>query len=333
MNIKAPIAAIIVAMCMAACTGFGNAPYQKCEGSVWATTYHITYRSHKPLHDSIIHVMKQVEMSLSPFADSSTVSLINSGLSVSTDTLFRRIFNASKKVNTLSHGAFDPTVAPLVNLWGFGYRNAPTPPTEAMIDSALRLVGIAKCRIVADTIVRPDKRMEFNFSAITKGYGCDLVGEMLRRNGCRDYMVEIGGEIAVSGTNPRGEKWHIMVDAPEENDTAVVHSRMAVIAITEAGVATSGNYRNYRKSSQGKVWHTIDPVTGHPARQHILSATVIAPSAMLADALATACMAMPIADAVTMIEAIPGTSALFVQPADSSYSIIRTSHFPPPLNF
>lgn len=103
-----------------ACSGFGNAPYQKCEGSVWATTYHITYRSHRPLDDSIIHVMRQVEMSLSPFTDSSTVSRINNGVSVSTDTLFRRIFLASKEVNKLSHGAFDPTVAPLVNLWGFG---------------------------------------------------------------------------------------------------------------------------------------------------------------------------------------------------------------------
>lgn len=311
-----------------ACSGFGNAPYQKCEGSVWATTYHITYRSHRPLDDSIIHVMRQVEMSLSPFTDSSTVSRINNGLSVSTDTLFRRIFLASKEVNKLSHGAFDPTVAPLVNLWGFGYRNTGIPPTDAMIDSALTLVGIDRCHIIADTIVRPTPHTEFNFSAITKGYGCDLIGDMLQRNGCTDYMVEIGGEMAVSGANPRGDRWHVMVDAPIESDTSVIHSRMAVIAITDAGVATSGNYRNFRQGEHGKVWHTIDPVTGRPAHPHILSATVVAPSAMLADALATACMAMPLDQAVDMIEHTPAAAAMFVQPADSTYRITRTSRFP-----
>lgn len=318
--------AIIMALAAASCSD--STPYRKCEGAVWATTYHITYRSSRMLDDSIIAVMQKVEMSLSPFADSSLISRINENLTDSTDELVRRIFVASQDVNRLSQGAFDPTVAPLVNLWGFGYRDSGREPSQQQIDSALTLVGILECRLEGNRLIKRHSATEFNFSAITKGYGCDLIGEMLRRNGCNDFIVEIGGEVVASGLNQYGEPWRIMIDAPVDNDTAVVHKRMAVISATDCGVATSGNYRNFRTTASGRAWHTISPSTGRPCVSPTLSATVIAPDAMTADALATACMAMQPDAALKMINSLDSVKALLVTADSTGYVLHPSVGFP-----
>lgn len=314
---------ILVLLTLVGCTAPQR--YHTMEGAVWNTTYHITYQASVNLDDSVRALMKQVELSLSPFNKNSLISQINRGDSATADTLLRRIFLASKDVNLRSNGAFDPTVAPLVNLWGFGYRKTGIEPTRTSLDSILEYVGIAQCSITPDGyIVKKHPSTEFNFSAITKGYGCDLIGEMLQRHGCENFMVEIGGEIALTGVNPRGKSWRIMVDAPIDNDTAVVHERMAVIEPGSGGIATSGNYRNYRQTSEGKIWHTISPVTGSPAHTDLLSATVIAPNAMLADAYATSCMAMDCADAVKMLSEVNGVEALLV----TADTIVTTPGFP-----
>ncbi|MDE6860249.1 MAG: FAD:protein FMN transferase [Duncaniella sp.] len=310
--------------------------FRTCEGAVWNTTFHITYKADIDLDDSIRTVMKRVEMSLSPFNDNSLISRINRGEEVPADSLLCRIFLASQEVNRCSGGAFDPTVAPLINLWGFGYRNSGIEPTQQSIDSIMPVVGIASCLITPEgMILKKSQGTEFNFSAITKGYGCDLVGEMLARNGASDYMVEIGGEIALAGKNPHDRAWRIMIDAPIDNDSAVVHERMAVIEPGTGGVATSGNYRNYKQTSAGKVWHTISPLTGYPAHTDLLSATIIAPNAMLADAYATSCMAMNCESAIEMLDSIPDTEGLLVtldsgHAPDSAptYKIVTTKGFP-----
>lgn len=321
--------AITAALALSALTGcdFGKS-YRRCEGVIWATSYHITYRSDKMLDDSVLAVLRDVEQSLSPFIDSSLVSDINTGATDLTDSLFRRIFLTSQTVSRLSGGAYDPTIAPLVNLWGFGYRTTGTEPTQQQIDSARALVGILDCRLEGDRIIKRNPATEFDFSSITKGYACDLVGDMLRRNGCNDFIVEIGGEVKASGENDRGQGWRIMIDAPVENDTAVVHSGIAVIEITDCGVATSGNYRNYRNTSSGKKWHTISPSTGRPAVSSTLSATVIAPDAMTADALATACMVLPADSALAMIRRLPSTEALLVTAGPKGFILSSTPGFP-----
>ncbi len=299
--------------------------YRTADGAVWNTTYHITYRASVDLHDSIRAVMRGVEASLSPFSKSSLISRVNRGEAVVADTLMIRVLTESRRVWELSGGAFDPTVSPLINLWGFGYKPGDPEPSQAKIDSLLPLVGIGECHISASgEVVKKAPGTEFNFSAITKGYGCDLVGEMLARNGATDYMVEIGGEIALRGSNPRGEKWRIMVDAPVEGADGPVHEELAVVALTDCGVATSGNYRNFRETGEGRAWHTISPVTGRPAHTDILSATVVAPTAMLADALATACMASRATDALAMMRRIPDAEALLV----TADTLLRTPGFP-----
>ena len=317
------IAALLL-MVVSGCTP--PASYRTLEGGVWNTIYRVTYRADKDLQDTILAAMKSVEMSLSPFAEGSVISAVNRGDSTArADGHLRRVFEASQQVNRLSQGAFDPTVAPLVNLWGFGYKSGQGDPTPEAIDSLLLTVGLAECSISDDgRVVRKSPRTEFNFSAITKGYGCDMVGQALERNGVTDYLVEIGGEIAAHGVSPRRAKWRVSIDAPVENDTSIVHERMAVIEISDCGVATSGNYRNYRQGADGKVWHTISPATGRPALTDLLSATVVAPSCMLADALATSCMAMESRRAMAMIDSLPGIEALLVT-ADTT---LITNGFP-----
>lgn len=312
------IAAIVMYFMPDDCSGaqWHRAKWHKAQGAVWNTTYSITYRADRDLADSISAVFREVEMSLSPFNPASRISLINRGESMQTDSLIARVFGISQRVCSLSGGNFDPTVSPLVNLWGFGYSRRPADgkapaPTQAEIDSALRLVGIADCLIVNGLMEKKAPGTTFNFSAVTKGYGCDLIGAMLTRNGCEDYMVEIGGEMALRGHNPRGTDWQVQIDAPVEG--AATHEAMRVVALTDCGVATSGNYRNFRVDSLGRhLGHTISPRDGRPYATDILSATVVAPTCAEADALATACMASPEADAVAMLKGMGDVRALLV---------------------
>ncbi|MCC8036522.1 MAG: FAD:protein FMN transferase [Bacteroidales bacterium] len=329
----------IAAICLTACTT--RPQWRETSGSAWNTYYHITYKAPVDLADSVIAVMRQVELSLSPFNPESRISKINRGESSQADSLILRVLLASQEVNRLSNGAFDPTVGPLINLWGFGEKgHGAWEPTQAQIDSALALVGIQQSSIDQHLIIsKAHPGTTFNFSAITKGLGCDLVGEMLARNGATDYMVEIGGEIALRGFNPRGEKWRIMIEKPVDNDSTAERQSFDVIQATNCGIATSGNYRNFHRQASGQhLGHTISPATGHPISTKVLSATVIAPTCMIADALATAYMATPIQESQQLgataprdsiegfpIAPPPGVAVLLILPD----TVITSPDFPP----
>ncbi len=328
--IGAAVLACAVFLTLSSC-GRPESDYRKSAGSIWNTTYHITYNSAKELDDSITEVLQEVGNSLSPFQEGSLISRINNGERIKPDSMFCKVFAASQQINHLSGGAFDPTVAPLVNLWGFGWEQANAAPTKEQIDSALSYVGIAQCGIEEGYLRKKHPETSFNFSAIAKGFGGDMVAEMFLRNNCNDFMIEIGGDIVLSGKNAKKEPWHIMIDAPIENDSTPEHQCMAIIEISNCGIATSGNYRNFHSTGEGeKVWHTISPSTGYPVVSSTLSATVIAPSAMLADALATSCMAMEADSAIAMIEKIPEASALLVTADDDKkdWQIRTSSRFP-----
>lgn len=287
------------------------AQWQQREGAVWNTVYHITYRAPLPLDDSIEACFRMVDASLSPFNPSSLISRINRNESARADSLIAKMLRMSQDVCRSSSGRFDPTVSPLINLWRFGYTGKSTDaenwePTQQQIDSALQYVGILDCNITSDgTLTKKAPETTFNFSAITKGYACDLIAEMMMRNGVEDAMVEIGGEVRVIGHNPSGTPWRLQVDfpTPQAEGEAPQHRRLDVIEVTDCGVATSGNYRNFHESkSLGDIGHTIDPRTGYPARSELLSATVIAPTCAEADAYATAAMACPtLSDALKLL--------------------------------
>ncbi len=306
-------------------------PYRQCEGVVWATTFHITYSSNVVLDDSIRAIMREVDESLSAYNDASLVSRINRCDTDLTDSMFRRVFMESLRINEISGGRFDPTIAPLSKLWGFDTgEELKRQPAREQLDSVMRLVGIAGCSLTENAhIVKKDSLTTFNFSAIAKGYGCDLIGDMLSRNGVTDYMVEIGGEIVVRGKNSRGSDWRIMIDAPINNADSIVHDGMAVIEIDSCGVATSGNYRNYKILDGEVIGHTMSPFTGEPAKSNILSVTVLAPECITADAIATACMIMPLDSARIMVERLEGVSALFVTAKENGeWELVPTTGFP-----
>lgn len=290
----------LVCLSMGSCQRKGE--WRTVSGAVWNTTYNIKYYGPENLADSVMEVIGRVGRSLSPFNKSSLVSQINRMEAKQTDTLFRRMFALSLRVNEASGGLFDPTVSPVVNLWKFGYTgkvdaDSVWEPSQAQIDSAMTAVGIRRCSITSEGVLRrATPPATFNFSAVAKGYACDLVLEMLRRNGVDNAMVEIGGEIACCGRNPRGEMWHIQVDKPEFEPGAPRHNAYKILEITDCGVATSGNYRNYHRDSHGRVGHTISPLTGRPVVNDILSVTVVAPTCAEADAWATAAMASHSAD-------------------------------------
>lgn len=303
---------IFIALLAIACS-CARTSYRRASGAVWGTTYHITYNAGRNLDDSIVAEMRRVELSLSAFDAASTVSRINRGETDSADSMFAEVFALSQRVSALSGGAFDPTVAPLVNLWGFGYRPSAdgSLPDSAAVARAMQAVGIARCTISDGRVIKSDSATEFDFSAIAKGYGVDCVARMLRRNGCTDYMVEIGGEVATAGRNPHGHIWRIAVDAPLSGNPG--DSTLHVIELDNAAVATSGNYRNYISiSADSVIGHTIDPRTGYPAARSTLSATVVAPTCALADALATACMASDPATAAAIADSIAGLRIILV---------------------
>lgn len=303
--------------------------YRDFSGAVWHTSYNIQYEAAKDLNDSIVNVFKEVEATLSAFNDSSLISRVNkSHTPLMCNTMLTELFNESKRINLISKGAFDPTVGPLVNMWGFGRnRDSVKTVSPVMIDSALARVGIDDCRIdVSGKLIKKHPDTEFNFSAIAKGYACDKISEMFNRNGLKNYLIEIGGEIVLKGHNPKNSSWRIMIESPITDSQWDAN----VIELADGAVASSGNYRNYREIDGQIVSHTISPFTGYPIQTDILAVTVVAPSCMTADAVATACMVMNLDSAYAMVDRIPNVEALFITGIgqDGKPSVITTKKFP-----
>ncbi len=297
------------------------------DGCTWGTTYHIVYRADADLHDSIRIVMAQIDSSLSMFNPHSLVSRVNAGTDSAADGHFRAVMDVATRVNTLSGGRFDPTVGPVVNLWGFGPDGERAIPDSAAIAVALRSVGLAECGLTPQgRIVKKSPETYFDFSAVAKGYGVDCVADMLARNGVSDFMVEIGGEVVVQGTNPSGRPWRIQVDAPTASMT---HDGLTVLEMgpQRRALASSGNYRNFRTDSTGvRFGHTIDPRTGRPVQTDVLAATIRTERCAEADALATACMTMSADSALAMLERADVPGMVITVVADS-FVMLSTPQF------
>ena len=265
--------------------------YFSHEGVVWTTDYHITYEASHDLGDSIQIILNDLDMSVSPYNKASLISALNENKLTVADTHIKRLLNASRAIHHESGGAFDPTVMPLVNAWGFGYKNGAL-PTRAQLDSILQFVGMDMLALHGDTLVKSDPRVMLDFSSIAKGMACDEIGRMLVRNGAVNWLVEIGGEVMASGVNSRGTAWQVSVDMPVDEQEEVSHESALAISLDSGAVATSGNYRKWRMEGDSKLSHIIDPHTGESRAGTLLSVTVIARDCMTADAWATACMVM-----------------------------------------
>ena len=267
-------------------------PYHHDHGMVFGTLYNITYQHDDNLKEEIESTLHQVDLSLSPFNAQSVISHINDNSDMKTDELFREVFELSQRVSSATGGAFDITVAPLVNAWGFGFKQG-IDPERSTIDSLLQLVGYEKVSINRQGyLTKTDPRLLLDCSAVAKGYGCDLVARMFRRHDVDNFMIEIGGEIVVSGQSERRQPWRIGVNKPVDDTLSVSTEQQAILSITDRAMATSGNYRNFYYKGGKKFAHTIDPHTGYPVDHSLLSATVIARNCATADAWATAFMVL-----------------------------------------
>ena len=293
--------------------------YRTAQGLVFGTSYHITYLYNADLQEDIEQTLALVDNALSMFNPESTISEVNRSESVSVDdTLFLKVFRRAMEISDLTCGAFDITVAPAVNAWGFGFKHAEN-IRQATIDSLLEITGYRKIHETDGMIVKDDPRIMLDCSAIAKGFGSDMVAGMLRSKGINDFMVEIGGEIVLSGQNPKGKLWNIGISKPVDDSLSVSSELQTVIPITDIAMATSGNYRNFYVKDGRKYAHTIDPHTCQPVSHNLLSATVFAPDCATADALATSMMVMGLDSAQALLSRHPEIQAyLIYQTPDGS---------------
>ena len=287
-----------------------STPYQRNEGKIFGTSYRITYKSSTDLADEIQQKLQEVNSSLSPFEPTSIISKINNNQENEPDSMFLYVFNMAQKVSQATNGAFDITVAPLVNTWGFGFKHG-TNPDSTTIDSLRNYVGYNKIAAENGKIKKQHPETTLNCSAIAKGYGCDVVASLLQSHDINDYMVEIGGEVALKGNNDKGTPWVIGVSRPSD-DGNLTNELQTVLRLTNCCMATSGNYRNFRFINGKKDSHTIDPHTGYPVEHTLLSATVIADECAYADALATAFMVMGLEKAIEFSEQHPEIESYFI---------------------
>ena len=278
-----------------------STPYQHDEGQVFGTFYHITYQNDSSLNDEILAELAKVDSALSMFNKQSVISRVNRGEDVQTNKMFDTVFNLAEKISDDTDGAFDITVAPLVNLWGFGFKTG-NQPTKAAIDSLRSIVGYRKVTLKDGHVRKADPRVMLDCSAIAKGYGCDVVAALLRRHGIDNYMVEIGGEVVTQGISEKRLPWKIGVTKPADDSLAVDKELQTVLNVKNMAMATSGNYRNFYYKNGKKYAHTIDPKTGYPVQHSILSATVLAKHCAEADAYATSFMVMGMEGAKRILE-------------------------------
>lgn len=285
--------------------------YNSITGFVFGTVYNITYQYKGDLKSEIEAELKRFDFSLSPFNDSSVISRVNRNEELVTDTFFQKCFNRSMEISRETKGAFDITIAPLANAWGFGFKKGAF-PDSLMIDSLLQITGYDKVKLVDGKVTKNDPRIMLSCSAVAKGYAVDVVAHFLESKGIKNYIVDIGGEVVVKGKNSQGGLWRIGINKPIDDSLSRQKDLQTILEITNAGLATSGNYRNYYYKDGKKYAHTIDPRTGYPVQHSILSSTVIAKDCMTADALATAFMVMGLEEAEKFCKADPNIDAYFI---------------------
>lgn len=288
-----------------------NTPFQKDEGMVFGTIYHITYQSNTNYQKEIEAELQKVDNSLSPFNKTSIISRINRNEKVKVDEMFSEVFQLAEKISGDTDGAFDITVAPMVNAWGFGFKTG-NPPTRQTIDSLRAIVGFHTVSLQDGYVIKKNPKTMLDCSAIAKGYGTDVVARFLKKKGVQNFMVEIGGEIVVNGNSEKLQPWRIGINKPTDDSLNINQAIQDVVSVSNIAMATSGNYRNFYYKNGKKYAHTIDPKTGYPVQHNILSATVFADDCATADAYATSFMVLGLDGAKKILEKHPELCAYLI---------------------
>lgn len=265
----------------------------KISGAAQGTSYHITYLAgqHSNYREAFDSIFKKIDESLSTYVAASIISRINrNDTAVIVDDYFSDVFNKSIEVSNKTNGVFDVTVAPIINAYGFGFTKKEK-VNKILIDSLLKNIGYKKVRLEGKKLVKEIPEVMLDFNAIAQGYTVDVLASFLESKGINNYLVEVGGELRAKGRNIDDSCWTVGIEQPNEipTDGELLHS---IIQIKNKSLATSGNYKKYYVEDGKKITHIINPFTGYPAKNNLLSATVIAGDCMTADAYATAFMVM-----------------------------------------
>lgn len=260
-------------------------------GQTQGTYYHIKYmiEDGESLKKNIDSLLIVIDNSLSTYNPNSLISRINNGEIIATDLMLRTVFRTANEVYENTNGAFDCSITPLVNAWGFGFSNKEKMDTARVIE-LLNLVDFKKIKLSNDTILM-NKNMMLDFNSLAQGYTVDLIAHMFDSIGLDNYLIEVGGEIKSKGKNPDNNFWTIGVDRPNE----IINPKdrfQFILNLFNNSLATSGNYRKFYQENGVKYSHVINPKTGFPSFNKLLSVTVIHESCMKADAYATAFMVM-----------------------------------------
>ena len=314
----------LVGVCLSGCAP--EPTYYEVTGRLH-TPYHIKFQYTESLEEEIDAQLDYFYHLFNAFDSTSVISRVNRGEPVEVDTLFQKVFNRAQEVAALTDGAYDITCAPLINLWGFGFKDGDT-VTAAAIDSVRAFIGYEKVHLEENRVVKADPRVILNMSSIADGTVCDMIAAMFESKDIQNYMVEFGGEMRVKGLNPSGEAWRLGITKPTDDSTGLNQELQQIIRFPmPRGMATSGNYRNFYVKDGKKYAHTIDPIEGCPVQRDILSATIVAADGMTADACATAFMVLGSERAKRFYERMKGID-YYIICADSTGQGFRVEYSP-----
>ena len=323
---------LLSSLLLAACAN--DTTYHRIEGFAQGGTFHIVCNplngiSEEQLRQRIGSCLQEIDFTLSGYNKGSILSKLNAGEDVPLNDIFIDCFNRSKRIWEESQGAFDPSSAPLFDLWGFGFSNRGTVTQEA-IDSLRAFIGMdllsLEQREDGVHLVKADPRVKLNFNAVAQGFSCDCVGKILDEVGCTNYLIDIGREILCKGVNAVGTPWRVGLDKPIDGNFDEGADLQAIINVSDCGIVTSGNYRNYYMENGQKYSHTIDPSTGWPVTHNLLSATVVACDATTADAYATWMMVIGVERARKILESRADLEGLLVYDRDGEMVSYQTEN-------
>jgi len=300
------------------------------QGKTQGTFYSATYLQPEgiDLQPKIEERLHEFDLSLSTYNPKSIISQINQNVdSVRTDAFFDEMYKMARSVSEKTNGAFDITVAPLVNAWGFGSGDQKR-DKDPDLSKILPIIGYQKIKLENSKIIKQNPQIKLDASALAQGLSTDVISRLLEENGCMEYMVEIGGEVMCKGLNPKGEKWKIGIDKPIDDPSNGSQEFQTIVSLSNVAINTSGNYRQFYYRDGKKYAHEIDPRSGYPVVHNLLSATVTAPNCMQADAYATAFMILGVDSAMQICKSIPDMDCYLIYvDKDGKNQVIYTDGF------
>jgi thiamine biosynthesis lipoprotein len=316
----------IIVILITTISSYSQLESAEIEGDTQGTTYHIIYldTKHRNLQPEIEKLLIDFDFSVSTYNPYSIITRVNQNdKEVRVDKYFKACFKKAKEVWKNSNGAFDPTVLPLTNIWGFG-PGKKSEIEKTKIDSILQFVGLNLIDLKGSKIIKKDPRVALDFNAFAQGYSVDVVSNFLNKKGIESFIVEIGGEVYARGTDLNGKIWTVNLEEPKDNKEAI-NKTIAVAKLNNLAISTSGNNRRYFIENGIKYAHHLDPKTGYPTKNNLLSASVFAKNCITTDANATGILVMGLEKAKLFLENHPELEALLTYSDDNgNYKYFKT---------